>query len=128
MGNSAGDKVTRCMISDLFPYPSIYRAYNRSDILSYGKIFATKVRKNTTDPLNDKMQSLYKLALNCTKYDKGTGLHPLQMAAGVLYSDDSMDVAWQLKGKRKRECITYNHLLSLIVMHLKRKFSRFSML
>ena len=99
MGNNSGGKISQCTIGDLYPFPSVYRFQNRNDIASFSKSFSSKLKENPARILEEHGASaIYKLALNCVQHDKGSKLHPLQMAAAVLYSDNSTDVAWQLKG------------------------------
>lgn len=99
MGNNTGEKISQCTIGDLYPFPSVYRFQNRNDIAVYSQLLSLKVKENRTRILDEHGASaLYKLALSCVQHDKGSKLHPLQMAAAVLYSDNSTDVAWQLKG------------------------------
>jgi hypothetical protein len=99
MGNNSGGKISQCTIGDLYPFPSVYRFQNRNDIAAFSELFSSKLKENPARILEEHGASaIYNLALRCVQHDKGSKLHPLQMAAAVLYSDNSTDVAWQLKG------------------------------
>lgn len=101
MGNNTSEKITQCSIGELFPFPCIYRLHNRADLLSFGESFSVKIEENSEkNPMIDmKMIELYNLARNYVRYDDGINLHPIQIASAVLYSDDTTDIAWQLKGE-----------------------------
>jgi hypothetical protein len=99
MGNNSGGKISQCTIGDLYPFPSVYRFQNRNDIAAFSKLFSSKLKENPAMILEEHGASgIYKLAMSCVQHDKGSNLHPLQVAAAVLYSDNTNDVAWQLKG------------------------------
>ena len=127
MGNNSGGKISQCTIGDLYPFPSVYRFQNRNDIASFSKLFSSKLKESPASILEEHGASaIYKLALNCVQHDKGSKLHPLQMAAAVLYSDNSTDVAWQLKGVKnayKRSVLYILRLYNMSLIHFTLSWS-----
>lgn len=96
MASANGDKISKCLLGQLHPSPYIYRQQVRNNITLFAKNFA----KNLIDPstLNENASNLYKKAIEFTKYDNTDNIHPIRLAAAVLFSNGNIDIAWQMKG------------------------------
>ena len=104
--NNKGDHVTKCIISDLLPYPYLYRKTLRGDIPLCAETMASKVRSQraagslTTDDESQKFIDIaIAAAANANASDShGDSLHPIRLSCAVVYSDGSTSTSYQLKG------------------------------
>jgi cytidine deaminase len=96
MASALGDKISKCELGQLHPSPYIYRQQLRNNVT----LFAKKFSKNLIDPsiLNENASNLYKKAIEFTKYDNTDSIHPIRLAAAVLFSNGNIDISWQMKG------------------------------
>lgn len=100
--------IVTCTIQDLHPYPYLYNKLDRYEIDPFAVKYATSMMSllsHSTDLCRecDIIPSVFEVLYNRTKsvisYDKFSDtIHPLQFAAGVMFRDGSVEVAWQLKG------------------------------
>jgi cytidine deaminase len=102
-------------LEELFPFPSVYSHILRADVLAFGVAFCRKglvetLASDATDAevaaafiseqlpqLSALEQQAYSAACRATAKDARDDLFPLRSAAAVVFSDDSVRVAWQHK-------------------------------
>jgi cytidine deaminase len=96
MANAASTLISRCTLQELYPCQYLYRYQRRKDVLCFAEAFATN-----TAPVGDSLYpgaaELFRRAQAVLAYDCAQALHPLQLAAGVLYSNGDIEVTWMLK-------------------------------
>lgn len=95
MGDASSSIITRCFLRDLYPYPFLYKSCNRNSLVSFATNFSSSLTKKTSE---ENIEHLCSEVFASVMQDSTTSLHPLQLAAGVLFDDEFIDVAWQLKG------------------------------
>jgi len=95
-GDSSSEIVESCTISSIFPFPFIYRGVAREDIIAHGQEFA-ELRLQRQSTWTPDQVACYEHALAATGRDN-VAIHPIKLAACVLYADGSFDLAYQLKG------------------------------
>jgi len=81
-------------LAELYPYPAIYRNINVTDVVGFAQNFAQSMEKPIFD---SKLAELYRKAIDFTKYDDKDVFYPIRLAAGVLYENGEMEIAWQTK-------------------------------
>ena len=103
MGDCAGSSIIECNLSDLWPFPFLYRMKTRSELPSHFQTWAQekKISKSSAhllDPKDiDAFASLRQHATACLVMERFEEIHPLNLAAAVLFSDGTVESAWQLK-------------------------------
>lgn len=99
MGNGDGDKITRCLVADLWPHPYQYRKLRRAEILPFAEAFAAKMKKG--DDLQVSLPSaekVYRSACGAIRVNTNASIHPLQFAAALLFDDGTIETAYQMNG------------------------------
>jgi hypothetical protein len=96
MGDNTSDIISKCFLRELYPFPFVYRNQDRNTLGIFAKEFSEGI-ESVKDTFPYATQ-LYESVLECIRYDSTLDIHPLQLAAGVLFEDGFIDVAWQLKG------------------------------
>lgn len=105
MGSASGDQIIECPLSALWPHPYVYRLQNRSTLIAFAEQYScerglsrssAKISKRSEDFL---LYSLvHQRAMDCLEMERFDPIHPLKLAAAALFSDGSVETAWQLKG------------------------------
>ena len=98
MGNNNGEIIKSSRLSDLWPYPYLYRFKRRQQLLDYAKIFSGSIQGVADLDTDSNSLKVYSSSLLVNKNDKHDRIHPLRLSAAVLFTDGSVDTAWQLKG------------------------------
>lgn len=96
MANGESTRVSRATLQELYPCQYIYRYQRRKDVLCYATDFASNTSPVTND-VYPGAEELFRRTLAVIPFDGHTSLHPLQLAAGVLYSNGDVEVTWMLK-------------------------------
>ena len=96
LGNCDGSIITEGFLGQLFPFPYHYRYQLRKDLISFASLFASSL--NLIDDNNKDMKLLFDAAMKVNKYDKLDKLHPIRLSAAVMFGNNDIQVAWQLKG------------------------------
>lgn len=97
MGNDSGDKISKCTMKDLWPYPYIYRKQKRTDLLKYMEDNSLKF-KDISSLNNDSANKLYLEAVAANSKDILDKIHPIRFSGAVLFEDGMICTSWQLKG------------------------------
>lgn len=104
MGDALGEDaaIMSCSISELYPHPFLYRGKSRLELVSAGRaqaerIAATAAAKGGRTDWGEEGARLHAHALTFCERD-AVDIHPLKFAAAVIFDDDSVQVAWMLKG------------------------------
>lgn len=103
LGDCTGQHIVSCTVESLFPQPYIYRGIGRKNLAAFGESFAAaKISPKPHGGWEDEsMRLLYATALSACQNDGHAAsreLHPISLAAAVMFDDGSMSVAWLLKG------------------------------
>lgn len=96
MASGDSTRVSRSNLQDLYPCQYLYRYQRRKDVLCFAENFATNT-KPVTDELYVGAAELFRRTMAHIVYDNAIALHPLQLAAGVMYSNGDIEVSWLLK-------------------------------
>lgn len=94
VGNSNGSIIVRCMLSDIQPFPYVYRFHNRKNVEEYARQFSTTMAKCETLS-NQELVNLHALAMSVIRT---SSLHPITYAAAVLFQDGSTQASRFLPG------------------------------
>ena len=103
MGDCSGATIIECVLSELWPFPFLYRMKTRSELPSHFQNWAQEKKisessSHLTDPNDiDAFASLQQHARACLVMERFEDIHPLKLAAAVLFSDGMIESAWQLK-------------------------------
>lgn len=93
----SGDIVTTFTLGSIYPHVFIYRNTGRSTLLDEGAKMAALIA-DTVPKLGKIADMVYSKAQQNVKLDNTEEVHPLSLAAAVVFEDDEVEVAWQLKG------------------------------
>lgn len=121
MGDESGLSVIECPLSNLWPFPFLYRLQQRGAIVSFAEKWALETKQPVDDiDLANKSTFLciHQHATSCLQFERFHEIHPLRLAAAVVFSDGKVETAWQLKG------IEYGCTLdpvSQLVSHIERR-------
>jgi cytidine deaminase len=96
MANGESTRISHTTLQELYPCKYEYRHQRRKELLCFAENFASNTVP-VTDEVYPGATELHRRAMAVTKHDSATALHPLQLAAGVLYSNGDVEVAWILK-------------------------------
>lgn len=103
MGDCSGSAIIECVLSDLWPFPFLYRLKTRSELPSHFRSWAQEKKiSESTAHLKDSndivaFATLQQHATACLEMERFEEIHPLNLAAAVLFSDGTVESAWQLK-------------------------------
>lgn len=99
MGNSTGDKISRCVVADLWPHPYQYRKLRRGDIIPFAEAFSARMKKaDGLKASNPSAEQVYRKACGAIKVNTNASIHPLQFAAALLFDDGTVETAHQMNG------------------------------
>ena len=93
--NGESTVVSRCTIGDLLPFPYIYRYTLRKSIVEKAESFGKTI---STDGWTARQLLAYQAACVAANGDTKAEVHPILFGAAVLYSDNSIEKAYLLKG------------------------------
>lgn len=96
MANGKGTRISHSTLQELYPCQYLYRYQRRMHMLCYAENFAKQI-KSVTDDVCLGAAELFRRAMAALVHDNFTALHPVQLAAGVLYSNGDIEVTWMLK-------------------------------
>lgn len=85
-----------CAPSSLSLMKLLTRLNRRGDLDRIASDFSAAAVKSID--MGEDHFKVYSAALKATANDVNTDIHPLQMAAAVIYDDGEIETAWQLKG------------------------------
>jgi len=98
MGDSLGEAIMSCTISELYPHPFLYRGKSRLELVSAGRAQAEKIAAHGAGgDWGEEGAQLHAHALRLCERD-AVDIHPLKFAAAVVFDDGSVQAAWMLKG------------------------------
>lgn len=99
MGNADGDKITRCVVADLWPHPYQYRKLRRGEVVAHAESFASKMKKgDELKVTNPSAEKVYRSACEAIRVNTNASIHPLQFAAAILFEDGTIETAHQMNG------------------------------
>jgi cytidine deaminase len=108
--NCTSDHICICTVGSLYPYPWIYRHQNRFTFLEYAASLSSRMSKSsqlniesTGDICNaekymEMFAALHAKAVEHTQYDDKDDVHPLRLAAAVMFDNGEISCSWQKKG------------------------------
>ena len=95
MGSCSSEKVISCELGSLYPFPYAYRLENRDNLC---KVAGEISKVLTMEMLDEDMAKAYRAAVAAVVHDRTISIHPLQLAAAIIFETGDIEVAWQLKG------------------------------
>ncbi len=99
MANASGDKISHCLLGELWIHPYLYRTIRRKELIPFAQAFASKM-----PTVNDLAISfpqaveVYTAARKVRKNIKNADIHPIVLTAAVLYSNGTIETSYQLNG------------------------------
>ena len=90
-GNDNSTEIISIKLSELWPYPYLYRYNDRYNVVS----FANEIVKNLVEPTSNYTE-IYNEAKSVSTTNPKYDLFPITYGAAVLYDDNSIDSAWFL--------------------------------
>jgi cytidine deaminase len=98
MANFDGSVLTSTTLTSLYPYPYLYRYWQRNAILSNADVFCELIKQSPRDSTNETIRRLFDEAMKVNKKDFNDILHPIRFSAAVCLPNGSIETAWQYKG------------------------------
>jgi len=94
---STGDSsTTTTSLAELYPHSCLYGKVPKGELLDWGRAFRAKAGAPEVY-LTPDQRRLHAQALEATAWDNKDEIHPVRLAAGVLFADGSMHFAAQAK-------------------------------
>lgn len=98
MANFNGSILSSATLSDLYPYPYLYRYWHRNQVADNAESYCKIIKHSPRDSPNEIIRKLFEEAMKCIKNDSNDILHPIRFAAAVSLPNGIIETAWQYKG------------------------------
>jgi cytidine deaminase len=108
--NCSGDHTTKCVISDLLPFPYVFRKCVRGEIILCAETYTSKIRNQlkitqsqpafSADENREHLISKVMAAATATNPldSHGDTGHPVRLSAAVVFGDGTTSTSYQMKG------------------------------
>ena len=95
-----GSIINTFALGTVHPHPYLYRYQTRQTLVNYATKLAadSTILQPITNKLHPQCEQLLARAKAVLAHDRTTGIHPIQLAAAILFSNGDIEVSWQLKG------------------------------
>ena len=109
-GCDGGKSITKCTLGELYPFPLIYRRSDRTSVMTDAQLYASTIAKRGIavesikiflahlEDLQVGASKVFKAAFEHTQHDAADLLHPLRLAAALMFDNGTIEAAVQLKG------------------------------